>query len=71
MFFCMADSAFYPCKVDLVVNPLSANPAKWSNTLKQCVGKLSAICFGCVFPFLGLALKVLKVNCLLIVSLHI
>ena len=34
------------------VNPLSANPTKWSNTLKQFVGKLS------VFDhFVGLALK--------------
>ena len=27
--------------VGLNVNPLSANPTKWSNTLKQFVGNLS------------------------------
>ena len=40
--------------INLVVdiNPLSANPTKWSNTLKQFVGLLS------VFDhFVGLALK--------------
>ena len=25
-------------------NPLSANPTKWSNTLKQFVGKMQTIC---------------------------
>ena len=35
-----------------LLNTLSANPSKWSNTLKQFVGKLS------VFDhFVGLALK--------------
>ena len=31
-------------------NPLSANPTKWSNTLKQCVGKLETVdeLFECV-----------------------
>ena len=27
-------------RICLVVNPLSANPTKWSHTLKQFVGKL-------------------------------
>ena len=27
-----------------IVNPLSANPTKWSNTLKQFVGNLPANC---------------------------
>ena len=39
------------------VNPLSANPAKWSNTLKQFVGNLS------VFDhFAGLTLKGLRLS---------
>ena len=33
------------------LNPLSANPTKWSNTLKQFVGNLTANCFECVRPF--------------------
>ena len=31
-------------------NPLSANPQKWSNTLKQFVGNTRRI-FECVWPF--------------------
>ena len=31
-----------------VVNPLSANPTKWSNTLKQFVGKIVDELFECV-----------------------
>ena len=27
-----------------LINPLSANPEKWSNTLKQIVGNLPTIC---------------------------
>ena len=27
-----------------LINPLNANPEKWSNTLKQIVGKLPTIC---------------------------
>ena len=43
-----------------VFNPLSANPTKWSNTLKQFVGKLQIVC---VFDhFVGLALKGLTFN---------
>ena len=38
--------------MQILINPLSANLTKWSNTLKQFVGKLS------VFDhFVGLALK--------------
>ena len=42
------------------LNLLSANPTKWSNTLKQYVGKLPTNCFSAFDHFLGLALKGLK-----------
>ena len=38
-------------------NPLSANPTKWSNTLKKFVGKLLAKCLNVFDHFVGLALK--------------
>ena len=41
-------------------NPLSANPTKWSNTLKQFVGKLPTNCLSGFDHFVGLALKGLK-----------
>ena len=41
----------------LLLNPLSANPTKWSNTLKQFVGKLPTNCLSVFNHFLGLALK--------------
>ena len=43
-----------------VLNPLSANPTKWSNTLKQFVGKLPTNCLNVFDHFVGLALKGLK-----------
>ena len=39
------------------MNPLSANPTKWSNTLKQFVGKLPTNCLSVFDHFVGLALK--------------
>ena len=42
------------------LNPLSANPTKWSNTLKQFVGKLATNCLSMFDHFVGLALKGLK-----------
>ena len=39
------------------VKPLSANPRKWSNTLKQFVGKLPTNCLSVFDHFWGLALK--------------
>ena len=42
------------------VNPLSANPTKWSNTLKQFVGKLPTNCLSVFDHFVELALKGLK-----------
>ena len=45
--------------VDL--NPLSANPEKWSNTLKQIVGNLPTICLIVFDHFMNLALKGLNI----------
>ena len=42
------------------INPLSANPEKWSNTLKQIVGNLPTICLSVFDHFMNLALKGLK-----------
>ena len=39
------------------VEPLIANPAKWSNTLKQFAGKLLTNCLSVFYHFVGLALK--------------
>ena len=39
------------------LNPLSANPTKWSNTLKQFVGKLPTNCLSVFDYFVELALK--------------
>ena len=41
----------------LIFNPLSANLTKWSNTLKQFVGKLPTNCLSVFDHFVGLALK--------------
>ena len=43
------------------LNPLSANPTKWSNTFKQFVDKLPTNCLSVFDHFVGLALKGLKV----------
>ena len=42
------------------LNPLSANLTKWSNTLKQFVGKLPTNYLSVFDHFVGLALKGLK-----------
>ena len=42
------------------VNPLSANPTKYSNTLKQFAGKLPPSCLSVFDHFVGLALNGLK-----------
>ena len=39
------------------LNPLSANPTKWPNTLKQFVGNLPTNCLSVFGHFVGLALK--------------
>ena len=43
-------------------NPLSANPTKWSNTLKQFVGNLPTNCLSVFDHFVELALKGLTQN---------
>ena len=54
---------YHSCSSRLHINPLSANPTKWSNTLKQLVGNLPANCLSVFDHFVGLALKVLKYFC--------
>ena len=41
-------------------DPLSANPTKWSNSVKQFVGKLPTNCLSVFDHFVNLALKGLK-----------
>ena len=43
--------------IGLHINALSANPTKWSNTLKQFVGKLPTNSLSVFDHFVGLALK--------------
>ena len=43
-----------------MLNPLNANITKWSNTLKQFVGKVPTSCLSVLDHFVGLALKGLK-----------
>ena len=52
-----------------IIIPLSANPEKWSNTLKQIVGNLPTICLSVFDHFINLALKGLKMPKLSEVSL--
>ena len=40
-----------------LINPLRANPEKWSNPLKQIVGNLPTICLSVFDHFINLALK--------------
>ena len=42
------------------VNPLSANPTKWSNTFKQFIGKLPTNCLNVFDHFVRLTLKGLR-----------
>ena len=44
----------------IVFNPLSANPTKWPNTLKQFVRKLPTNCLSVFDHFVNSALKGLK-----------
>ena len=43
--------------VYLLINSLSVNFTKWSNTLKQSVGKLPTNCLSIFDHFVGLAVK--------------
>ena len=46
--------------VTWLINPLSANPTKWSNTFEQFVDNLAANCLSVFDHFVGLVLKGLK-----------
>ena len=46
----------------MFVNPLGANPTKWSSTLKQFVGNLATNCLSVFDHFVKLALKGLSSN---------
>ena len=47
----------YPLRIEEALKPLSANPTKWSNTLKQFVGKLPTNCLKLFDHFMELSLK--------------
>ena len=51
-------------------NPLSANPEKWSNTLKQIVGNLPTICLSVFDHFMNLALRGLTLRCPVALTSH-
>ena len=55
-------------KMPSFFNPLSANPTKWPNTLKQFVGSLPTNYLSVFDHFVGLALKDLGVYKLIIDS---
>ena len=44
------------------INPLSANPTKWSNTLKQFIANLLTNCLSVFDHFVELALKGLTLS---------
>ena len=50
------------------LNPLSANPTKWSNTLKQFDGKLPTNCLSVFDHFVGLALELNYMEIMLLTS---
>ena len=50
-------SAYWEKTMVSPLNPLSANPTKWSNALKQFVGKLPTNCLSVFGNFVNLALK--------------
>ena len=54
--------------MEVTLNPLSANPTKWSNTLKQFVGNLPTNCLSVFDHFVGLALKRLRLTVSLIIN---
>ena len=47
----------------MILNPVSANPTKWSNTLKHFVGNLPTNCLSVFDHFVRLALKGLRKYC--------
>ena len=51
------NSVIHSDKCKAYLNPLSANPTKWSNTLKQFVGNLPTNCLSVFDHFVKFALK--------------
>ena len=47
------------------INPLSANPTNWPNTLKQFIGKLPTNCLSVFGHFVNLTFKGLIITILL------
>ena len=48
---------FEPIWSIVLFNPISANPTKWSNTLKQFVGNMPTNCLSVFDHFVGMARK--------------
>ena len=53
--------SFLEIALVFLLNPLSSNHTKWSNTLKQFVGNLPTNCLSVFDHFVGLALKELNI----------
>ena len=47
----------FPINLRVILNPLSANPTNWPNTLEQFVGKLPTNCLSVFGHFVKLTLK--------------
>ena len=58
----------YGRALEIGFNPLNANPSKWSNTLKQFVGKLPTNCLSVFDHVVKLTLKGFKQNYLILLS---
>ena len=58
---CTCDQSYASGNSQSSFNPLNANITKWSNTLKQFVGKLPTNCLSVFDHFVGLALKGLSI----------
>ena len=54
----------------IYINPLTVKFIKWSNTLKQVVGKLPTICLSVFDHFSGLALKGLRIMYRIYIKLY-
>ena len=59
-FICLKEFFKISIEIFQTFNPLSANPEKWSNTLKQFVGSLPTNCLSVFDHFISLALKGLR-----------
>ena len=64
IFFCCDNDTLF-IVIELFIaknwfNPLSVNPTKWSNTLKQFVGNLPTNCLSVFYYFVKLTLKGLR-----------